>query len=151
VPPCLMCRRLKYVKPDVSIGVPVGDLGHPRSPLALPYAMVVAMRWRRVVGGGTSSTTRHAPGAADGRRGAAAGRSAHLQRGCGVGRVWRRPDVTPQKISTSERSRLTRSCRNPTLLLTIGVASHAFARTPTSLVDLLQTEMPSVSSPLECV
>jgi hypothetical protein len=62
------------------VGVLAGDLGHLGSPLALTHAMVAAMRWRREVSGGASSATLRwavAVGVADGRSGAAAGRSHH--------------------------------------------------------------------------
>jgi hypothetical protein len=68
VPPCRLRRRLKCADPDAPTGVPVGDLCHPCSPLALSYAVVAAVRWQREVGEGANLATRRALGAADGRR-----------------------------------------------------------------------------------
>jgi hypothetical protein len=64
-------------------GVSVGDLGHPRAPLALLHA-VVTVQWRRKVAESGRSMTQSAPAVARWWE-AVAGGSGHLRRGCGVG------------------------------------------------------------------
>jgi hypothetical protein len=74
VPPRRLRRRLERLKPDPAAGVPLGDLGDPRPPLAMPHAVVAAGR----VAPPALLCATVAVGAADGRRGTTAGRTCHF-------------------------------------------------------------------------